>query len=317
MRSSTRCVAATRRSPARSSPTTARCTSSSTSTSTTTTSATSAKLDTKVGDGRHRLDHPGGRRRRLMALVRQRPRPDRQHADGRHLAAQPEPAGADPGQARGPEPRRLGQGPGRQVDDRGGGEGRLARARARRSSSRRRATPGIALAMIAKVKGYPFKVVLPDNVSIERRQLLEVWGAEIIPSDAAGRVQRRHAPGPGAGGRAPGVVVPLPVRQPRQPQGPLRGTGPEIWRDCPEITHFVAGLGTAGTLMGVGRFLKERNPDGPDVGRRAAGGGDGGRPEEPRRGVHPAGVHRVRRLRPARPQEGRRARGSRSSGPGA
>ena len=74
-------------------------------------------------------------------------------------------------------------------------------------------------------------------------------------------LQRRRAPGPGAGRRAPRVVLPLPVRQRRQPAAHYEGTGPEIWRDCPEITHFVAGLGTSGTLMGIGRFLKEQNPD--------------------------------------------------------
>src|SRR5215218_5908120 len=119
---------------------------------------------------------------------------------------------------------------------------------------------GIALAMIAKMKGYPFKVVLPENVSIERRQLLEVWGAAIIPSPGSEGSN-------GAMRRAKELATehtdwffPYQYGNPANPKAHYEGTGPEIWRDCPEVTHFVAGLGTAGTLMGVGRFLKERNP---------------------------------------------------------
>ena len=109
---------------------------------------------------------------------------------------------------------------------------------------------GIALAMIAKVKGYPIKIVLPENVSVERRQLLEFWGAEIIDSPGLGGLQRRHAPGPGAGRRAPGLVVPLPVRQPGQPQDPLREHRP---RD-------LAGLPRDHPLRGRARH--RRHPDG-------------------------------------------------------
>ena len=120
---------------------------------------------------------------------------------------------------------------------------------------------GIALAMIAKMRGYPFKVVLPDNVSVERRQLLSVWGAEILPSPAAegsnGAMRRAKA----LAAEHPDWFFPYQYANPANPKAHYEGTGPEIWRDCPEVTHFVAGLGTAGTLMGVGRFLKERNPD--------------------------------------------------------
>jgi cysteine synthase B len=120
---------------------------------------------------------------------------------------------------------------------------------------------GIALAMIAKVKGYRLKVVLPENVSIERRQLLEVWGAEIIPSPGSegsnGAMRRAQA----LAAEHPDWWFPFQYGNPANPLAHYDGTGPEIWRDCPELTHFVAGLGTAGTLMGVGRFLKERNPD--------------------------------------------------------
>ena len=120
---------------------------------------------------------------------------------------------------------------------------------------------GIALAMICRMRGYPFKVVLPENVSIERRQALEVWGAEIIPSPGAegsnGAMRRAQA----LAAEHPDWFFPYQYGNPSNPKAHYEGTGPEIWRDCPEITHFIAGLGTAGTLMGVGRFLKERNPD--------------------------------------------------------
>jgi len=118
---------------------------------------------------------------------------------------------------------------------------------------------GIALAMIAKLRGYPFKVVLPDNVSVERRQALEVWGAEIIPSDAAGGSNGAMRKAQRLAADHPEWWFPYQYGNPANPKAHYESTGPEIWRDCPEITHFVAGLGTAGTLMGVGRFLKERN----------------------------------------------------------
>jgi cysteine synthase len=119
---------------------------------------------------------------------------------------------------------------------------------------------GIGLAMVCRVKGYRLKVVLPTNVSIERRQLLELWGAEIIGSpgsegsNGAVRLARRLA------GEHPEWVFLYQYGNLANPKAHYEGTGPEIWRDCPEITHFVAGLGTSGTLLGVGRFLKERNP---------------------------------------------------------
>jgi cysteine synthase B len=119
---------------------------------------------------------------------------------------------------------------------------------------------GIGLAMIARAKGYPFKVVLPDNVSVERRQLLEVWGAEIIPSDAAGGSNGAMRKAQQLAAEHPDWWFPYQYGNPANPKAHYEGTGPEIWRDCPEVTHFVAGLGTSGTLMGVGRFLKERNP---------------------------------------------------------
>jgi cysteine synthase B len=111
------------------------------------------------------------------------------------------------------------------------------------------------------VKGYQLRIVMPENVSPERRQLLEVWGvAEIISSpgsegsNGAVRLARRLAE------ENPEYVFLYQYANPANPRAHYEGTGPEIWRDCPEVTHFVAGLGTSGTLLGVGRFLKERNP---------------------------------------------------------
>ena len=120
---------------------------------------------------------------------------------------------------------------------------------------------GIALAMIAKTRGYPIKIVMPENVSIERRQALEIWGAEIIfsPGEEGSNGAVRRAERLAA--EHPEWVFLYQYGNEANPRAHYEGTGPEIWRDCPEITHFVAGLGTSGTLMGVGRYLKEQNPE--------------------------------------------------------
>jgi len=120
---------------------------------------------------------------------------------------------------------------------------------------------GIALAMIAKVKGYPLKIVLPENVSVERRQLLEIWGAEIIatPGSEGSNGAMRHAQELAKEHRD--WWFPFQYGNPANPKAHYYGTGPEIWKDCPDITHFVGGLGTAGTLIGTGQFLKEQNPE--------------------------------------------------------
>ncbi len=119
---------------------------------------------------------------------------------------------------------------------------------------------GIALAAIAALKGHPIKILMPESVSAERRQMLEVFGAEVILTPGAegsnGAVRRALA----LAAEHPDWFMPYQYASDANPRAHYEGTAPEIWRDCPEITHFVAGLGTSGTLMGVGRYLKEQNP---------------------------------------------------------
>ena len=119
---------------------------------------------------------------------------------------------------------------------------------------------GIALAAIARMKGYPIKILMPTSVSIERRQMLEVFGAELIltPGEEGSNGAVRRAVEMAA--QHPEWCFLYQYGNDANPTAHYEGTGPEIWRDCPEITHFVAGLGTSGTLMGTGRYLKERNP---------------------------------------------------------
>ena len=119
---------------------------------------------------------------------------------------------------------------------------------------------GIGLALVARLRGYRLRIVLPENVSVERRQLLEIFGAEVTlspgeeGSNGAIRLAEKIA------ADRPDYVLLFQYGNPANPLAHYEGTGPEIWRDCPEVDVFVAGLGTSGTLMGVGRYLKERKP---------------------------------------------------------
>ena len=132
--------------------------------------------------------------------------------------------------------------------------------------------------MVARLRGYRLRVVMPENVSIERRQLLEIFGAEIVlspgeeGSNGAIRLSEK------LGADDPSLVRLFQYGNPANPLAHYEGTGPEIWRDCPEVDVFVAGLGTSGTLMGVGRYLKEQKPGGAGRGGRAAGGRAGAGP---------------------------------------
>jgi [CysO sulfur-carrier protein]-thiocarboxylate-dependent cysteine synthase len=120
---------------------------------------------------------------------------------------------------------------------------------------------GIGLALVARLRGYGLRVVMPENVSPERRQLLEIFGAEITMSPAEegsnGAIRRAQQ----IVADEPGYTFLYQYGNPANPLAHYEGTGPEIWRDCPEVDAFVAGLGTSGTLMGVGRFLKEQKPE--------------------------------------------------------
>jgi [CysO sulfur-carrier protein]-thiocarboxylate-dependent cysteine synthase len=119
---------------------------------------------------------------------------------------------------------------------------------------------GIALALVARRKGYRMLAVLPENASEERIRLLELYGAEIVPSPAekgtngAIEVARRLA-------EDPRYFMPFQYGNPANPRAHFEGTGAEIVRDLPEVTHLVAGLGTGGTLTGAGRRLKEHRAD--------------------------------------------------------
>jgi cysteine synthase B len=129
---------------------------------------------------------------------------------------------------------------------------------------------GIALAMVAAMKGYRMVLIMPDNLSHERRQSMTAYGAELIlvtkeqgmegARDLAGRMR--------AEGR--GTILDQ-FANPDNPLAHYRGTGPELWRDTKgRITHFVSAMGTTGTIMGVSRFLKEKNPSIVVVGAQPA-----------------------------------------------
>ena len=119
---------------------------------------------------------------------------------------------------------------------------------------------GISLAMVAKLRGYQLIVVMPENTSEERRQILRMYGAEIVTSPAAGgsneavRVAKRLA------SEHPDWVMLYQYGNEANARAHYETTGPEILADLPSVTHFVAGLGTTGTLMGTGRFLREHVP---------------------------------------------------------
>ncbi|MBF6063577.1 cysteine synthase [Nocardia terpenica] len=120
---------------------------------------------------------------------------------------------------------------------------------------------GISLAMAAKLKGYRLVCVMPENTSVERRQLLTMFGAEIIDSPAAGGSNQAVAQAKKIAAENPDWVMLYQYGNAANALAHYEGTGPEILADLPEITHFVAGLGTTGTLMGTGRYLREHVAD--------------------------------------------------------
>ena len=120
---------------------------------------------------------------------------------------------------------------------------------------------GISLAMAAKLKGYHLICVMPENTSDERRSLLRMYGAEVISSPAAGGSNTAVRIAKELAAEHPDWVMLYQYGNEANWRAHYEGTGPELFADLPEITHFVAGLGTTGTLMGVGRYLRERDPD--------------------------------------------------------
>jgi [CysO sulfur-carrier protein]-thiocarboxylate-dependent cysteine synthase len=120
---------------------------------------------------------------------------------------------------------------------------------------------GISLAMICKLRGYKLICVMPENTSAERTQLLQMYGASIVYSPAAGGSNEAVRVAKGLAAENPSWVMLYQYGNEANARAHYESTGPEILADLPGVTHFVAGLGTTGTLMGTGRFLREHVPD--------------------------------------------------------
>ncbi len=119
---------------------------------------------------------------------------------------------------------------------------------------------GIALAMVAAMKGYRMILVMPDNQSQERRQSMGAFGAELVLTPKAGGMENARDVAERMRAEGKGIILDQ-FANPDNPLAHYRGTGPEIWRDTKgKVTHFVSAMGTTGTIMGVSRFLKEQNP---------------------------------------------------------
>jgi [CysO sulfur-carrier protein]-thiocarboxylate-dependent cysteine synthase len=119
---------------------------------------------------------------------------------------------------------------------------------------------GISLAMVAKLRGYRLICVMPENTSVERRELLALWGAEVRLSPASGGSNEAIRVAKALATENPDWVMLYQYGNPANVAAHYQTTGPELLADLPSITHFVAGLGTTGTLMGVGRYLREKVP---------------------------------------------------------
>ena len=120
---------------------------------------------------------------------------------------------------------------------------------------------GIALAMAAAMKGYRMVLVMPENQSLERRQTMQAYGAELVLTPKAGGMETARDVAERMEREGKGIVLDQ-FANPDNPLAHYEGTGPEIWRDTQgRVTHFISAMGTTGTIMGVSRFLKEKNPD--------------------------------------------------------
>ena len=119
---------------------------------------------------------------------------------------------------------------------------------------------GIALAMAAAIKGYKMVLVMPDNQSLERRQTMKAFGAELVLTPRSGSMELARDTADKMQADGHGVIL-NQFANPDNPLAHYEGTGPEIWRDTEgKVTHFVSSMGTTGTIMGTSRYLKEANP---------------------------------------------------------
>ena len=119
---------------------------------------------------------------------------------------------------------------------------------------------GIALAMVAAIKGYRMVLIMPENMSLERRALMRSYGAEIRLTPAEGSMEAAIDLARALEARGEGRILDQ-FANPDNPRAHYEGTGPEIWRDTQgAVTHFVSAMGTTGTIMGTSRYLKEQNP---------------------------------------------------------
>lgn len=119
---------------------------------------------------------------------------------------------------------------------------------------------GIALAMAAAIKGYRMILVMPENQSLERRQTMKAYGAELVLTPKAGSMEAARDVAERLQAEGRGRILDQ-FANPDNPEAHYQGTGPEIWRDTVgRVTHFVSSMGTTGTIMGTSRYLKEKNP---------------------------------------------------------
>jgi cysteine synthase B len=131
---------------------------------------------------------------------------------------------------------------------------------------------GIALAMVAAIKGYRMILIMPDNLSLERRQSMSAFGAELILVTKAQGMEGARDLAETMRAEGKGVILDQ-FANPDNPLAHYRTTGPELWRDTQgRITHFVSAMGTTGTIMGVSKYLKERNPAVTIIGAQPAEG---------------------------------------------